>query len=77
MGELWEPYMGAAVEALADGWSGPDIPPRALRAVLRLAVDFGSWRVLTDSGLEEGAAAGLMARMVTGAVEGAGAAGRT
>lgn len=68
MGGLWEPYMEGIVGVLAEGWSDPDVSSPALRAVLRLAVDFQSWRILTDSGLEDGVAAQVVARMVAGVV---------
>jgi len=66
MGRVWEPYMAGVVRTLAGAWSIEDAEPEALRAALRLAVDFNSWQVLSESGLDDRAAAGLMARMVCG-----------
>ena len=68
MADLWEPYMQSAVQALAEGWSPESVHTERLHAMLRLAVDFNSWQVLTESGLDQPAAAALMARMVTGSV---------
>ena len=61
----WGGFMDAAVDALARGWAAGEAPEnQELRAALRLAVDFHTWRVLDVSGLEPEAAAGLSARMV-------------
>lgn len=67
MDDLWGGFMDAAVEALARGWSGAEMEVDALRGALRLAVDFHTWRVLTDSGMTSEAAAELAARMVAAA----------
>ena len=70
MGGMWGGYMDAVVEALAVGWSDANVAAEELHAMLRVAVDFHSWHVLTESGLYHPVAARLMARMVTGAVGG-------
>ena len=58
--------------AVADGdddiVAGIAFPPEFL-AALRLALDFNTWRVLTDSGLDPVAAAALITRMMTGAFD--------
>lgn len=60
LGASWEPYLDGVVGALARGWSRR----KELRAALRLAVDFATWRTLTQAGGKDAAAAALMARMV-------------
>jgi AcrR family transcriptional regulator len=70
MGALWSPFMDRVVGALADGWSCAEESPVSLRAMLRVAVDFGTWERLAESGLNPAEAARLAARMVTGAVGG-------
>jgi len=65
MGGLWSPWMDSIVSTLAQGWPLKDVNPVTLDAVLRLTVDFNTWRTLTSSGLDQPAAAALMARMVT------------
>lgn len=66
----WRPYMEGLIETLAEGWDGAanerDAQEGELRAALRLAVHFQTWRLLTDSGLDSEAAAGVAARMVAG-----------
>lgn len=70
MGGLWSPWMDSIVSALARGWPLKDLGPETLDAVLRLAVDFNTWRTLTSAGLDQPTAATLMARIVTCAVGG-------
>jgi AcrR family transcriptional regulator len=62
MGGFWGPWMAEVVGTLSEGWPGRD--PAVLDATLRLATDFGTWRVLTESGLDNETAAGVMTRMV-------------
>ncbi len=68
----WLPLMEGFVEILAEGWSGPDVedaqvqPARQardveLRASLRVALDFFTWRTLAASGLSNDEAARLAA----------------
>jgi len=61
MGGLWSTYVEELVRTLGHGW-----PARRaeLEAALRLAVDFNTWRILTESGLSHDRAAELAARMV-------------
>lgn len=65
---LWNGYMGAVTDRLAEGWSTEAADVAGLRAVLRLSVDFGTWRLLADSGLDDDLAAEVMTRMVAGAL---------
>lgn len=71
LGELmdgfWGGYMDGVVSALAQGW--PDRPEDdgVLRVTLRVVVDFSTWQILTMSGLDAEAAAGLATDMVVGA----------
>jgi hypothetical protein len=56
------------VDTLSLGWTVADGAREGeLRASLRLAVDFHTWRALTESGLSDAAAAELAARLVSGA----------
>lgn len=78
MEELWAPYMRQLVDTLALSWPGASTDADVLSAALRLAVDFDTWRLLTSSGLDEGTAAELAARMVgAGVMETAAAAPRS
>jgi len=67
MEQLWSPYVQQIVDTLAAGWP-EDTDRDELTAALRLALDFDTWRLLTGSGLADGAAAGLATRMVTAGV---------
>lgn len=69
----WRPYLEGLIETLATGWDGAPLSSRVgtttepeLRAAIRLAVHFQTWRLLTDSGLDSEAAARVAARMVSG-----------
>jgi hypothetical protein len=63
MEERWSPYVDGMVAVLAAG-RGEGPGSRDVRAALRLAVDFGTWRVLADAGLDPDRAAELATRMV-------------
>lgn len=68
----WDDYLVRVVDALASGWPGPTRRSKNLRASLRLAADFHTWRILTDAGLSSNRASVLAAKMVTcGAARGA------
>lgn len=64
MGDLWLPWVKAIIDTLATGWPVKREGDDELRAALRLVVDFGTWRLLTGSGLTDGAAAALAAHML-------------
>jgi len=68
MDESWGGYMGELVDTLSQGWTGADaVRDQELRAALRLAVDYRTWRTLTESGMTDATtAAELAARMVSG-----------
>jgi AcrR family transcriptional regulator len=70
MSELWTGFMDGVVQALARGWPLRKGEPEALNGMLRLAVDFDTWRTLTGAGLDDRAAAQLMRRAVTCTVRG-------
>jgi len=61
---LWEGYMTRVVEVLAEGLEGPSERSPELRAALRVVVDFQSWSILADAGLDTGEAARLAEAMV-------------
>lgn len=63
----WQPWIQGLVEALALGWTLEPDRRDALRAALRVAVDFHTWRLLDPSGDAHESAAELAARMVEGA----------
>lgn len=73
LGELmearWESYLDAVVAVLEEGraTAGGQEGAREVRAALRLAVDFSTWRTLTSGGLSDEAAARLAARLPLGA----------
>jgi len=78
MSGLWEGYMDGVVDVLAEGWPDGGDGEGESRAMLRLAIDFNSWAVLSASGLDHDFAAQLMARVTAayllGKVESAGPA---
>jgi AcrR family transcriptional regulator len=51
-------------DALAAGFGGEQQLLRARRALVRLALEFWTWRRLADEGFDDGAAADLMTRAV-------------
>lgn len=63
LAERWEPYLEAVVTVLADGRSAA--APGGIEAALRVAVDFGTWRTLTER-TGTGNASRLAAAMVEG-----------
>ena len=69
MDGFWSTYVEELVRTLAHGWPAGGDADVMLEPSLRLVVDFGTWRVLTGSGLDHGRAAELAARMVFGAVD--------
>jgi AcrR family transcriptional regulator len=64
MDGLWSTYMDDVIDVLSRGWPDREAAD-ALRAALRLAVDFHTWRRLTESGMDDAGAAEVVARMVT------------
>ena len=64
MDELWSPYAERLVEALARDWAVRRASSVELRAALYLAVDFGTWSTLRESGLGDQDAARLVTRML-------------
>lgn len=65
MEERWFALVEAMVETLAAGRGGEvGGPPDPVRAAVRLAVDFSTWRTLRGSGLSDGEAAELAAGFV-------------
>lgn len=67
MGELWWPYIDAAVDTLRQGRSLRGLRKTRFTAAVRLALDFATWRTLTTAGLDAGAAAELAADLVRAA----------
>ena len=67
MEELWSPYVQQIVDVLGQGWSVKSADSGRLRALLHLVVEFGTWRVLTRSGLDDAGSAELGARAVLAA----------
>jgi AcrR family transcriptional regulator len=67
MDRTWFALLDAAVDALAAGRGARGRAGTRLRAALRLAVDFPTWRTLTAAGLSDGEAArvgcGLVRRL--------------
>ena len=68
--EPWWEYMREVAGGLAAGWGvGSDRQP-LVRAAVGHALRFGTWRSLTEEGLDDGEAAGLMTVMVEQAAAG-------
>jgi AcrR family transcriptional regulator len=67
MEERWWPYLGLIVQVLRQGWSD-DPAMEEIDALLSLAVDFHTWKVLTTSGLTDARAIECAASMVSAAV---------
>jgi len=65
MDERWFAVVAAMVDVLAAGRVGArGKAATEVRAALRLAVDFTTWKTLTEAGLDDAAAARLAARQV-------------
>lgn len=71
MNERWWALVETMVETLAAGREEEAGPPSRVRATLRVALDFNTWRTLTRSGFGDEAAAGLAAGFVEAAAAGA------
>ena len=68
MEDFWGGYMKDVVRALAHGWSVDREGTVEPQAMLRVVVDFNTWRILTTFRLDRRAIAELAADMVVGAV---------
>ena len=64
MSELWWPFFDAAVGTLVRGRTLHGGRKKLFTAAVRLALDFATWRTLTESDLDTAAAAGLAADLV-------------
>ncbi len=62
--EGWWPYLDAIIETLGVGRRMDGERGEYVRAALRLAVDFGTWRTLTSAGLDDERAAELARDLV-------------
>ena len=68
MEDFWGGYMKDVVRALAHGWSVDREGTVEPQAMLRVVVDFNTWRILTTFRLDRRAIAELAVDMVVGAV---------
>lgn len=68
MESRWSPYLDRVVDALSRGWDMPTSSRRDFRALVRVAVDFATWKTLVGTGMEDAGAAALAARMVAATV---------
>jgi AcrR family transcriptional regulator len=69
--EEWDPLLASVVETLAAGWEVRGAAARRLRALLRAAVEFQTWKALTGPGkLSSRTAARTMAAAVRCGVRG-------
>lgn len=72
MDERWQPYVDGVVDALAEGWTdGAAVDggaKEAVRAALRVVVDFRTWRLLATSTPDTAAAVRVAVAMVAGPV---------
>jgi len=62
--EKWWPLIDAMIGVLEVGRDVAAAPRRRVRAALRLALDFGTWRTLSNAGLKRQEAVAMMARLV-------------
>jgi AcrR family transcriptional regulator len=68
MDTTWFSLLDRAVEVLAAGWGLRGGRRRRLAGAVRLAVDFPTWRTLTDQGLDDADAAAVAAAFVESSV---------
>jgi len=68
VGAWWGRYRDEVLDVLAAGWTVDAGAEDALRAMLRVVVDFHTWKILDASGLDVAAAAELSTRAVGGVV---------
>jgi AcrR family transcriptional regulator len=66
LSEIWWPFFDVAVATMAHGRTMRGERKRRFSVAVRLVLDFGTWRTLTDSGLDASAAAGIAADIVRG-----------
>jgi AcrR family transcriptional regulator len=67
MSDTVDPRVSELAEALAAGFADEDPPPHTVRAAVRLALDFWTWRRLAHEGLDTDSAARLMSDAVRAA----------
>ena len=67
MSDTVDPRVAALADTLAAGFAAEDAPPRTVRAAVRLALDFWTWRRLAREGLDTESAARLMTDAVRAA----------
>ena len=70
MSETADVQQEALAGALAAGFAASGRPRKPLRAAVALALDFWTWRRLSEEGLTDAAAAGLMVGLVRAAASG-------
>lgn len=75
MRKRWWRYIDSVVDTLMAGRGAPVGRRRPLRAALRLALDFRSWRTLTSTGLSDATAARIAAALPGAAATDAGSTG--
>jgi len=68
----WGAYMTRVVETLARGWFRGSENGHALRAALRVALDFATWKVLLDEGVKGDETVAVAAAMVEGVAKAVG-----
>ena len=69
MEDLWSTYVDEVLRVLAYGRKVRGAEARDLKATLKIVVDFGTWHLLSESGVGQKRAAELAARMVDGAIK--------
>jgi hypothetical protein len=72
----WIPLLERMMKVLAAGRRSNSAGGKSYRAAMQLALDFGTWRILTASGLNDDAAAHLAAAMVEAAARAPGSTGQ-
>jgi len=66
--ESWGKYLDGAIDALMAGRPASSGNRRSVRAAIRLALDFATWRTLTRAGLSDASAARLASALPAAAI---------
>jgi AcrR family transcriptional regulator len=64
--QWWGGYLDEVLDVLARGWPVDAGTEGALRATLRVVIDFHTWQILSTSGLGDEEAARIASKMVSG-----------
>jgi len=65
MGGFWASWAGGVIRTLAAGWRSPSDTGERVETALTVAIDFHTWQLLADAGVDPDAAAAITSRLVT------------